>query len=313
MKKRVVIWYDNSLGRNDGPPLFYFNQLQKRDDIEVIHAIPNGDNENVGKVDLNIWVDWGEDSLKGLLPYDPVFPDNGAPTAYVGSDTHLGKDYRFEMADKADYVFFNQKRAVEEYLADRPEKTNVQWLPHAFEPACYRPGVWTGKEWIEADPKKEYDVCFIGHIQMQDNYNGISRVAFLDKMFAAFPDRFYYGSRNPAFPGYNLFDDVAGKFNRSKIVLNISIGDDLNMRLFEALGTNSLLLTNWLPTLEDIFVDNKDLISYKTVDEAVEKAQYFIDNPDEAEMVAESGYKKVLSKHTYMHRVETVLKTCGII
>jgi len=310
-----VIYYHTYL-RNDGAPLYYYNAMKKMG-LDVAHSIPVGDTTKInGKADYHWWIDFGEDSFdKAASEWYP--PKDGGKTIYVASDTHLGKDYRFERARNFDYIFFNQLRAYKEFtkLTVQPEDmtgyTSVSgtsgeslghrgWLPHAVEPQAYP----------HFEIIKKYDVCFIGHIQDQKNYNEITRVDFLDRMFKEFPN-FYFGSRNPAFPGVNLFEDAAKKLSQSRIVLNVSIGDDINMRTWEAMATGSFLLTNYLPTLGELFEDGKHLRMYKTLDEAVEIAKYYLKHEAKREKIAKAGMEEVLSKHTYKHRIEKILSITG--
>ena len=295
MKKlRHAIYYDNRFGRNDGPPLYYLNVMRKKLEWEIYHLIPVGDTtKDIGPVDFHWWVDWGEDALH--YP-DWKIPDDGGKKIYVASDTHLDDGYRLRKAKEFDYVFLNQKRAVEEYDG------KAVWLPHAFEPQAY-PNITT---------LKKYDVGFIGHMQQdKPNYNGMSRVQALDRLFKEFPN-FYYGSRHPQFPGKNIFEDAAKRFSESKIAFNISIGDDINMRVFETLGTGSFLLTNYLPTLGELFEDGKHLVTYKSYDDMVEKAKYYLEHDEEREKIAEAGYQEAIKNHTYQNRIERIAKIVGI-
>lgn len=295
---RIAIYYDHRFGRNDGPPLYYKHAMESMG-LGVNHLIPRGDTrKDTGDYDLHFWVDWGEDALG--YPHFNI-PEDGGKRIYVSSDTHLGRRHRFEMAVDSDYAFFNQKRAVQEFKTFRPvirRTKKVMWLPHAFEPAAY-PNIET---------LKKYAVCFIGHMQdpTKKNYNGFSRSDALDRLFKEFPD-FYYGARHPGFPDKNIFEDAAHHFSESKIVFNVSIGDDVNMRLFEALGTGSFLLTNWLPTIGELFEDGKDLITYKTLDEMVAKAKYYLVHDRERIKIAQAGYNKAIKHHTYQHRIKTIL------
>ena len=295
MKKlKHAIYYDNRFGRNDGPPLYYWNLLRKNPDWEVFHMIPKGDTlKDIGPVDYHWWIDWGEDALN-YPEWNP--PDDGGKKIYVASDTHLDNGYRLRKAREFDYVFFNQVRAVEQF-----KKLNRKsyWLPHAFEPQAY-PNITT---------LKKYDVGFVGHMQQdKPNHNGMSRVRALDRLFKEFPN-FYYGSRHPQFPSKNLFEDAAKRFSESKIAFNISIGDDINMRLFETMGTGSFLLTNELPTLGKLFEDGKHLVTYNSYDDMVEKAKYYIEHDEEREKIAEAGYNEVINKHTYQHRIDKIMET----
>lgn len=290
MKPRVAIYYSNRFGRNDGAPLYYFNVLKNQLGFDTCHLLPEGDTGKFGKFDLHFWVDWGEDGL----PWEEwEIPKDGGKTIYVASDTHLGREYRMKKACKFDYAFFNQKDAADEF--------GGIWLPHAAEPKAY-PNINIIKKW---------DVGFVGHVQETPNYNGFTRVEALDRLFKEFPN-FYYGSRHPAFPDKNLFEDAARKFSQSKIVFNTSIRDDINMRVFETLSTGSFLLTNWLPTLEELFEDGKHLVTYKTLDEMVKKAKYYLEHEDEREQIAKAGHEAFMRGHTYRHRVEKILSVVGV-
>lgn len=316
---RIANFCENRLGRDDGNPLYvqaclkrmqyYLTKLsglgedpklkawladgkedpraeaaakefweKHKEIIEVDLIAPTGDLSPFGKYDLNLHIDWGEDGLTGVLPYQVM--ETPHPFAYWASDTHLGYKYRLETARKADFAFVAQKRAQEEFKRDG---VNAIWLPHAVEPQAY--------------PKfdlatKKYDVCFVGHV------NSKNREDALDRLFAEFPN-FYYGQQ--------LFEHAARKYAESKIVFNISMLDDLNMRTFEVMATGSLLLTNWIPTIEEFFQDGTHLALYRSEEEMIDKAKYYIAHDDEREKIAQAGYEAVMANHTIQHRVDRIL------
>lgn len=286
---RLAFIYEDPrrIHRNDGPPLYWWNAASKLFGKEnARHILPDASTwDRVGRFDHHFWVDFGEDALMPHLPYVPQSPPR--PNVYVCSDAHIGYDYRLSRARDFDWVFCNQLRAAQEFIRDGIPEERCIWLPHAFEPQAYP----------KLDTINRYDVCFIG------NMNCWERVDFLDRMFKEFPS-FFFGKR--------IFEEAAEVFRSSKIVLNISIKDDINMRVFEALGTGSFLLTNWLPTLEHLFKDGVHLATYKTVDEAVEKARYYIAHEDERLRIAQAGYEEAIKKHTYTHRLKTVMRMVGI-
>lgn len=288
--KKLCFLYENRY-RNDGAPLYWF-EASKKMGYEATHLLPYGDISRFGDFDAYIHVDYGADGLP--LLEDRI--DTPSPSIFVASDTHLGFDWRLAEALKSDFVFCNQKRAVDEFKEKGVK--NAVWLPHAVEPIAYP----------RFEITKKFDVCFIGHLQTAENYNKMTRVDALDRLFKEFPN-FYYGSRNPSAPqGYCLFEDAAKKFCQSKIVFNISIGDDVNMRVFETLSTGSFLLTNWLPTLGELFEDGKHLVTYKTYDEMIDKAKYYLAHDEEREVIAKAGQKECLEKHTYQNRIKTALE-----
>jgi spore maturation protein CgeB len=71
-----------------------------------------------------------------------------------------------------------------------------------------------------------------------------------------------------------------------------------NIRLFEATGAGCCLLTDHLPHLEEFFIPDEEIISYKNRSEAVEKAKYLQDNPKFAESIARRGHAKAWKFHT---------------
>ena len=323
---RIATTYESRLGRNDGNPLYVQACLKRMqyyggillgrppdtsmhswfttkdldpraekaakeffdkwgETIEVDHFYPTGEIAPFGTFDAWIHTDWGEDALTGVLPYKVV--ECPKPMIYWASDTHIqtpvadSYPYRMGMAKKADIAFVAQKRGLEQMKLDGV--SNPIWLPHAVEPLAY--------------PKtdvasKKYDVCFVGHV------NNSLRENALNRLFKEFPN-FYYGQA--------LFEAVAEKFSESKIVFNIAMTDDINMRNFEALATGSFLLTNWIPTIEEVFEDGKHLVLYRNEEEMVEKAKYYLDHDAEREKIAQAGYEHVMANHTIQHRVSKML------
>jgi spore maturation protein CgeB len=293
---RLAIYYDNECsGRNDGNPVYVLGSLKRMQEkklLEVDHIVPKGDLQKFGTYDAHIWVDWGEDGLGNLIHYKML--DCPKPNIYWASDTHINNGlvgdsypYRLEMAKKFDYVFAAQKRGVEEFASDG---VKAEWLPHAVEPLAYCDPD-TGKPFVFGS--KKYDVCFVGHI------NSGNRIEFLDSMFREFPN-FFYGQR--------LFNEAAEKYAQSKICLNISMTDDLNMRTFEIMGAGAFCLTSWIPTIEEHFEDGKHLALYRSVPEAVDKAKYYLSHDSEREKIAQAGYEEVMAKHTIDHRTNKILE-----
>ena len=300
---RIATYYENRLGRNDGAPLYY-THLLKRLGHDVTHFTSEPmDPSKWGTFDLNIWVDWGEDGLTNLLPYKPM-EKIPSPSVYIPCDTHIteaGRDYRFHKADQFDWVFFNQRRGAEEYLALHPErKDRVHWLPCAVEPLAYP---------NSPVALKTYDIGFVGFVTFR------KRAEMLDRMYREFPN-FFYGQRfsrwiygEPA-----SGQDAADIFRKSKIVFSTAAVDDIQMRTFEALATGSFLLTEKVPYLDELYEDGKHLVTYTDMDDAVAKAKYYLDPAHEAEReaIAKAGMEHTLANHTYVHRAQEMLKVVGI-
>jgi glycosyltransferase involved in cell wall biosynthesis len=278
---KIAIYYESRLGRNDGPPLYWNNAMKNMGhDVTHLSSAAEPDKE-WGKFDFHMWVDWGEDALGGALPYHPISMSNLHPSIYVSSDTHLGYDYRLNKAKEFDNVFCNQIRGVEDF---RKDGVNSNFLPHAVEPQAYP---------NEPVAIKKYDIGFVGFVSFE------KRVDILDRLFKEFPN-FWFGQK--------LFEECAEVYRKSRIVFNTAAVDDINMRCFEATATGSFLLTEWVPTLSECFEDGKHLVTYKDMDEAVEKARYYLSHEEEREAIAKAGMEHTLANHTYLHRAKKILE-----
>lgn len=275
---RVCTFYESRLGRNDGPPL-YWTHAMKEMGIDVTHLssqhLPKED-----EFDAYLWVDWGEDGLGGILPYKPIDVSSLKNTIYIASDTHLGFEYRVEKAKEFKKVYVNQKEAVALF---RKEGVEAEWLPHAVEPRAY-----------PSTPLaiKKYDICFVGFVTF------IKRAKFLDKVFKSYPN-FYYGQL--------FFEDAAEIYRKSKIVLNTSATDDLNMRFFEGWATGSFTLSEMVPSMNDLDMPVKvNSTAYHNIETCKMIIDYYIKNPAERIEICNTMKEWILKNHTYRERVKKV-------
>ena len=75
-----------------------------------------------------------------------------------------------------------------------------------------------------------------------------------------------------------------------------------NMRLFEATGIGACLLTDWKKNLTELFDLEREVVAYKSADEAIEKIRWLLDHPDERAAIAKAGQTRTLKDHTYSQR-----------
>lgn len=77
-----------------------------------------------------------------------------------------------------------------------------------------------------------------------------------------------------------------------------------NMRMTEATGVGSCLLTDYREGNKDQFVPDYEIVEYKSTDELIEKAKWLIDNPKKAKEIGLAGQKKTLSIYTSKTKAE---------
>lgn len=104
--------------------------------------------------------------------------------------------------------------------------------------------------------------------------------------------------------GLNMFNVL---YN-SKIVFN-SHGDNspksaANMRMTEVTGCGSLLLTDWKENINEFFKPDEEIVTYKTVDEAIDKIKMLLKNDNLRTSIASLGQKRTLSEYSYKERMK---------
>jgi spore maturation protein CgeB len=108
-------------------------------------------------------------------------------------------------------------------------------------------------------------------------------------------------AKSPLF-GLRMFQ----KLSDSQITLNthidISVNSASNLRLFEATGSGTCLLTDWKSNLAELFEPDSEVVSYRSAEECVEKVQYLLDHPSEREQISAAGHRRTLRDHSYDDR-----------
>lgn len=101
--------------------------------------------------------------------------------------------------------------------------------------------------------------------------------------------------------------DMYGIFNRSLMTFNIheSLLQGLvgNMRMFEATGMGTMMLNEDAPNLADIFIPGKEVETYRSMDEAVEKVKYYLDHQDKALEIGRNAQMRTTRDYNYTHFV----------
>ena len=100
-------------------------------------------------------------------------------------------------------------------------------------------------------------------------------------------------------------------FHQSRINLNMTIYPihcGLSLRIWDVLGCGGFLLTNVQPELEDYFTPGQDLDTFSCIEELEEKCVFYLSHENIRSGIARNGYRKVCKKHTYIKRIEQMLR-----
>jgi hypothetical protein len=98
----------------------------------------------------------------------------------------------------------------------------------------------------------------------------------------------------------------------SKITLNHHIGVSgpyaNNMRLYEATGVGTLLVTDWKENLAEIFEPDREVVAYRSSQECAELIRHYLEDHARRETIARAGQQRTLNEHTYYHRTQRLVE-----
>jgi hypothetical protein len=100
--------------------------------------------------------------------------------------------------------------------------------------------------------------------------------------------------------------DMIQLLHDSRISLNIHADSSprfaSNMKMFEISGSGSCLVTDWKENINDLFSEDTEVVTYKSVEECVEKVKWLLDNPKQRDEIAHAAQKRVEKQHRFDQR-----------
>lgn len=140
----------------------------------------------------------------------------------------------------------------------------------------------------------------------------ISRIPVLKhyQSYGDTPVRFYSKKLKNAIlkPVYGL--EQFKLLSKAKICFNIhgeiAKGCAGNLRLFEATGVGSCLITDWKENMSELFELDKEVITYKSIEECMNKIRWLLKNPAESLKIAKAGQARTLKDHSVSKRASAI-------
>ena len=207
------------------------------------------------------------------------------PLVWYAIDSHIHVNWHLYYGAVFDAIFVAQKDWVPAYRIDEDRQV-VMWLP-LFYPSSG--GCCLGLD-------RDIPFSFVGTLNPRFNPD---RVALIQRIQERFPIMVGSGS-------------YLETFNRSMIVLNQSVANDINFRTFETMACGALLLTERIGNgFDELFEDRRHCVMYEkgNVEEILDAVAYYLDHRTQREMIAREGYERVMAAHTSLHRAQTMLDT----
>jgi spore maturation protein CgeB len=203
-----------------------------------------------------------------------------------------------------DALFFKEPHLVDRLRAmlDLP----VYYLPEACNPRCHRPAVPAGTEPYLVIAGNMYP----------------SRVRLLERLIAkGIPIR-AYGGPVPRWIGDSpvrgihaqraIFAEEKARVFRSAVgVLNNLHPAEVagvNLRLFEAAGSGAAVLTEFRPTIPDLFAVGEEILAFGDFDELVQQASRLLHEPGLTARLGDAAARRAHRDHTLAQRIATIIE-----
>lgn len=227
----------------------------------------------------------------GFVPEVIVIHDNSAPvmiggleetaipTVFYSVDTHHHVQLHRHVANVFDLTLVAQKDYIPQFygISELP-----LWMP-----------LWASRRY-EASSEKQHGAVFVGNLDPKLNP---ARVKFFEEL----------AQRVPILCKVGQYWDI---FPYSEVVMNQTVKGDLNFRVFEAMMSGALLLTESSGNgLFDLFKEGQHLATYEknNVEQAAERINFYLSNPARAREIGHAGRELILMAHTAEHRAQFLL------
>lgn len=112
------------------------------------------------------------------------------------------------------------------------------------------------------------------------------------------------------FPEVDQQNEAFKVFYSGKINLNItmrSIESGVPMRIFDIMSVGGFVLTNYQEEIPELFEEGKEIVTFRTPEELIEKADYYLSHDKIRQQIGINGYKKVKKCYTYEHQLKKII------
>ena len=237
----------------------------------------------------------------------------GVITVLWFMEDYLRFTYWKEMARYYDYVFTIQKGSCIEAIK-KAGAGEVHYLPVACDPQIHVP--------LDLSPEEQAvwgsPISFVG----AGYYNRQQTFSFMAEM----PLKLW-GTEWPMTKPFDRLVQEKGRrlspqeyvkiFNSTAVNLNLHSstersgvdpsGDFVNPRTFELAACGAFQLVDQRRLLPELFEPEKEIVTFSDINELKDKVNYYINRPEERQIIAQRGRKRALKDHSYQSRIESML------
>ncbi len=96
----------------------------------------------------------------------------------------------------------------------------------------------------------------------------------------------------------------------TKINLNIAlkgIEGGTTQRIMDIMGAGGFVLTNYCEETAELFEEDKEIVMFRTLEELIQKVDYYLEHEEEREQIARAGHEKAMNDYTYEKKIKRLL------
>lgn len=179
-------------------------------------------------------------------------------------------------------------------------------LNHAFDPRIL--------ERVDISRKQMIDFSFIGQIMVAKQFH-LQRALLLREIVREIDIKIFSPMAEnqqqipelipflrPSVFGLEMFQTLHDSRMTFNSHIGISINHASNMRMFEATGMGTCLVTDWKPHIQELFEPDREVVVYKNAEECISKVKWLLSHDKERNAIAEAGNKRAIKDHTFSQR-----------
>lgn len=161
------------------------------------------------------------------------------------------------------------------------------------------------------------DKIIISQLYIGNKITAMEREQLMRRLSECFSVDLYTGSNTDMLPlvhnkGFaKTLEEMPIIFHESKINLNPTskaIRSGIPLRVFDIFACEGFLLSNYQTELCEFFEPGVDFDYYTSMDEAVEKCEFYLTHEKDRKEIAHNGYQKVCKEYNYPRRLDELLK-----
>lgn len=239
-------------------------------------------------------------------------------TAVWLPDDPYHSDQTVAIAPHYDFVFTLESSIVPLYR--ELGCARVHHLPFAVNPRFIRH--------VRVDESYRSDICFVGSAFWNRVHFFDEIAGYLARQRLRIVGWWWDRLRNYALLADKIHgvwlspEETAKHYSGAKIVVNLHRSTEdashnsnsrnipahsVNPRLFEISSCATLQLVDNREELPGLYAPGRDIATFSTPGELVDKIEYYLTHEDERREMARRGLHRTVTEHTYRHRVERLL------